>query len=265
MLLNQIPIVHYEGGDVTSGGTFDDKIRHAISQISDYHLVTNKFSFRNLKKIGIDRKNIIDVGLLSLHENLKLHKKKFIKFRKKINLNKKDKFIIFTYHSIPKLKLRNVKNVNECLLTLKTLSKKGWKIIITYPNFDPYYDLIIKKIKKINDKKNIILVKNLGTAYYHCLLDFAGKNKNGLCVGNSSSGIKANYFLCPSINVGLRQLGRLRPSSVFDTVENNKKMTQLIQKIYTMNLDNKIKFDKNLYYKKNPFLKIQKLLNDKKI
>ena len=47
--LNQIPIVHYEGGDVTSGGTFDDKIRHAISQISDYHLVTNKFSFRNLK------------------------------------------------------------------------------------------------------------------------------------------------------------------------------------------------------------------------
>ena len=54
--LNQIPIVHYEGGDVTSGGTFDDKIRHAISQISDYHLVTNKFSFRNLKKIGIDRK-----------------------------------------------------------------------------------------------------------------------------------------------------------------------------------------------------------------
>ncbi len=110
------------------------------------------------------------------------------------------------------------------------------------------------------------MVKNLGTAYYHCLLDFAGKNKNGLCVGNSSSGIKeANYFLCPSINVGLRQLGRLRPSSVFDTVENNKKMTQLIQKIYTMNLDNKIKFDKNLYYKKNPFLKIQKLLNDKKI
>ena len=30
-----------------------------------------------------------------------------------------------------------------------------------------------------------------------------------------------------------------------------------------MNLDNKIKFDKNLYYKKS-FLKIQKLLNDKK-
>ena len=264
--LNQIPIIHYEGGDITDGGTFDDKIRYSISQISDYHLVTNKFSLNNLKKIGINKKNIIDIGLLSLHEDLRLNEKKFIQFRKNFDLTKKDKFILFTYHSIPKLKFKNIKNIDECILALKEMSKNGWKIIITYPNFDPFYDVIIKKLKKINDHKNIILIKNLGTAHYHCLLEFAGKNKNGLCVGNSSSGIKeANYFLCPTINIGLRQKGRLRSSSVFDVVENKKKIIRLIKKVRIIQLKNQIKFEKNLYFKKDPFIKIQKLLNAKKI
>ena len=46
MFLNQIPIIHYEGGDITHGGTFDDKIRHAITQLADLHLVTNHKSFK---------------------------------------------------------------------------------------------------------------------------------------------------------------------------------------------------------------------------
>ena len=61
------------------------------------------------------------------------------------------------------------------------------------------------------------MVKNLGTAYYHCLLDFAGKNKNGLCVGNSSSGIsEIPYLKKYSINVGTRQQGRHMPNNVIN-------------------------------------------------
>ena len=31
--LRKIPIIHYEGGDVTEGGALDDNIRHAITKI----------------------------------------------------------------------------------------------------------------------------------------------------------------------------------------------------------------------------------------
>ena len=52
----QIPIIHYEGGDQTTGGTYDDKIRHAISLISDLHFVSNKGSEKRLIKMGIEKK-----------------------------------------------------------------------------------------------------------------------------------------------------------------------------------------------------------------
>ena len=48
--LRKIPIIHYEGGDITEGGALDDNIRHAISKISNFHVTSNKQSFRRLIK-----------------------------------------------------------------------------------------------------------------------------------------------------------------------------------------------------------------------
>ena len=250
----QIPIIHYEGGDQTSGGTYDDKIRHAISLISDFHFVSNKNSEKNLIKMGIDKKKIKNIGLLSLHENYskRNHVKRFKNFLKKNFIDKKTKFLLFTYHPIPILGNLNLKNFKICLEALKYLSNKGWKIIVTSPNFDPFYREITKEIFKTKSNKNIIFIKNLGSFYYHSLLKFAGNNKNGICVGNSSSGIKeANFFSCPSINIGNRQLGRLKPKSVFDVKENKSNIIKEIEKVFRLNKKRKIKFEKNLYFKKN--------------
>ncbi len=249
----QIPIIHYEGGDQTSGGTYDDKIRHAISLISDFHFVSNKNSEKNLIKMGIDKKKIKNIGLLSLHENYskRNHVNRFKNFLKKNFIDKKTKFLLFTYHPIPILGNLNLKNFKICLEALKYLSNKGWKIIVTSPNFDPFYREITKEIFKTKSNKNIIFIKNLGSFYYHSLLKFAGNNKNGICVGNSSSGIKeANFFSCPSINIGNRQLGRLKPKSVFDVKENKSNIIKEIEKVFRLNKKRKIKFEKNLYFKK---------------
>ena len=145
-----------------------------------------------------------------------------------------------------------MKNFKTCLEALKHLSYKGWKIIVTSPNFDPFYREITKEIYKTKSNNNIIFIKNLGSFYYHSLLKFAGNNKNGICVGNSSSGIKeANFFSCPSINIGNRQLGRLKPKSVFDVKENKSNIIKKIEKVFRLNKKKKIKFEKNLYFKKN--------------
>ncbi len=50
--LNNIQIIHYEGGDLTSGGSYDDYLRHSISRLASLHFVTNNNSYKRLIKFG---------------------------------------------------------------------------------------------------------------------------------------------------------------------------------------------------------------------
>ena len=53
--LRKIPIIHYEGGDVTEGGALDDNIRHAITKISNIHLTSNKHSLNRILNMGEEK------------------------------------------------------------------------------------------------------------------------------------------------------------------------------------------------------------------
>ena len=58
---------------------------------------------------------------------------------------------------------------------------------------------------------------SLGRYSYHGVLNLCGRAGRGVCVGNSSSGIKETpVFGCPAVNVGSRQQGRLRADNVID-------------------------------------------------
>ena len=45
-----IPLVHIQGGEVT--GNIDEKVRHAITKLSDLHLVSNDDAKQRLIKMG---------------------------------------------------------------------------------------------------------------------------------------------------------------------------------------------------------------------
>ena len=60
--LNKIPIAHYEGGDITEGGTLDDNIRHAISKIANIHFTTNNDSKLRLIKMGEEKWRVKNIG-----------------------------------------------------------------------------------------------------------------------------------------------------------------------------------------------------------
>ena len=87
---------------------------------------------------------------------------------------------------------------------------KIYKIIFTYPNYDPNYEIILNQINHfIKSHKNAKLIPHLGTQIYHSLMYYFGKDNLGICIGNSSSLIKeAPFFNCPSIIIGNRQRGR---------------------------------------------------------
>ena len=54
-LLSNVPIAHIGGGDSTYGA-IDNQIRHAVSQLSTYHFVTNKQAFNFLCGQKISKK-----------------------------------------------------------------------------------------------------------------------------------------------------------------------------------------------------------------
>ena len=223
--LNKIPIAHYEGGDITEGGTLDDNIRHAISKIANIHFTTNNDSKLRLIKMGEEKWRCFNFGYSPMYEikNRKLNIQNVVK---KFNINKKKPLILFTYHPIDSKNIKFKYELDQTFLSLRDLSKKDFQIIITYPNFDPGYKDIIRKIKKLKDKSsNIKIVKHLGRENYHNLLNYIGKSNFGICLGNSSSGIKeAVFFKCPTINIGERQKSRLKPDNVIDVRPNRKEI-----------------------------------------
>ena len=246
----KVPIVHLEGGDVTEGGTLDDNSRHAITKLSSLHLVTNLDSEKRLIKLGEEKKRILNVGfppLSSIKKN-SLYNKEEIEKILKFNFN--SELSILTYHPVPSE--NNLQN--EIFSTIKNLSKKGHKFIITYPNFDPGYEKIIKQIGKLKNKKNIFVIKNLGQKLYFSILNFIGNNR-GVCIGNSSSGIKETmFFNCKVINLGIRQRQRFKSTNVYSCKLEEKKIFSLFNKIISkkMNFSNQ----KNPYYSPNKIKKI---------
>ncbi len=232
--LKKIPIIHYEGGDITEGGALDDNIRHAITKISNIHLTSNQEALERILNMGEEKWRCINVGYSPFHL-ISQKKFKLEKIKKNFSLSLDKPLILFTFHPIIKSKNDQRRDVDEVFKALEYLSKSH-QIIITYPNFDPGYQYILNKIIDIKSKiESIKVVKHLGRKNYHSLLYYIGKNKKGFCMGNSSSGIKeAIFFNCPTINIGNRQKSRLKTKNVLNVKANKK---DIISKTKSKNLD----------------------------
>lgn len=59
-----VPLAHVQGGEVT--GNIDEKIRHAISKLSDYHFASNEVASTRLLKLGEDPEFVFLTGCPSI-------------------------------------------------------------------------------------------------------------------------------------------------------------------------------------------------------
>ncbi|MCX5695196.1 MAG: UDP-N-acetylglucosamine 2-epimerase [Candidatus Omnitrophica bacterium] len=230
-----IPVAHVEGGDVTSGGALDDYVRHAMTKLSHIHFTTNQEAAQRIARLGEEKWRIFNVGF-SVVDLIKSGK--FASYAEvcekigfKLDLSKP--VILFTQHSIT-TELKNISSqINPSLGALKYFAAKGVQIIITYPNNDAGGRRIIEILQRLGRKKiiNINIFPHLGRYYYHGLLNICGKETLGVCVGNSSSGIKETPALsCPFVNIGTRQKERLRSINVIDTRYDTNEIIHAINK-----------------------------------
>lgn len=222
-----IATAHVEGGDITEGGALDDSVRHAMTKLSHLHFTTNEEAAGRVKKLGEEPWRVFNVGFpaIDLIAEGKFATPK--ELQEKYGIDPTKPVFLFTQHSVTTEFQQAVPQTIPSLEAMWKLAEMGHQVFVTYPNNDAGGKSIIKEIeawKKSRPQKNIHVYPSLGRYNYHGVLALAGK-VGGACVGNSSSGIKETLaFHCPCVNIGSRQLGRLRGDNVIDTEYNTQEI-----------------------------------------
>ena len=223
----QIPLFHFFGGDVVTVRNFDTNVRHSISKIANYHFVTNEVSESVLLQMGEEEERVFKVGNLSYdYERLGMLTSVNV-LNKKFGIESEEVVVIYTYHPACTKTAQN--NFNEFKAGLDAIiDSNADKIIITYPNNDPGYDLIIEYIDSIKQEDRVRCVNTLGTYNYLSIM----KNYKTIVAGNSSGGLLETAIYCvPTVNIGDRQNGRIRGRNVVDVEPNYEKIKELINNI----------------------------------
>jgi GDP/UDP-N,N'-diacetylbacillosamine 2-epimerase (hydrolysing) len=252
--ISRIPVAHIHGGELTLG-SIDDAFRHSITKMSHIHFVANKIYKNRIIQLGENPKNIFVVGGLGVDsiKKLKLLSQIDLEKRLKIKFNKKN--LIVSFHPETLNSNQAKKQIDQLLSALNNL--KDTTIIFSSPGFDLESQIIVKKIKEfVKNKNNAYYFSSLGQLNYFSILNIVDA-----IVGNSSSGIlEMPTFKNATINMGDRQLGRLKSSSIINCKIKKKEITNSLRKVYSKKFRNKITYTKNIYGSFGSSIKIVKIL-----
>tara|TARA_B110000858_G_C17796431_1_gene472672 strand:+ start:529 stop:1653 length:1125 start_codon:yes stop_codon:yes gene_type:complete len=209
--INNLELIHFHGGETTTGA-YDDYWRHSITIMSDKHFVANSKYLKRVTQLKNSSKYIYNVGGLGIEntKNMKFYSRDDLQQKFNFSFNKNN--VLVVYHSETVSPNQNKKNFIKIINACKKVKETNF--FISYPGYDLGSDDIITEIKKLSKSKmkNLISFKNLGENGFLSLLKICD------CIlGNSSSGIiEAPYLSTPTINLGLRQNGRVKDVSIFD-------------------------------------------------
>ncbi len=203
-----IPLVHIQGGEIS--GNIDEKVRHAITKLSDIHFPATQKSKERLIKMGEMPDYIFNFGcpgMDTLVENdMSINNKIMSKYGGvggKIDWEKP--YILMVQHPVTTSYGEGLKQINETLYALKDFNK--YNKIVLWPNIDAGTDEISKGLRIFREKNS--------DAPFHFFRNFSPEDyarvlNNAKClIGNSSSFIREGSFLgIPAILVGDRQEDR---------------------------------------------------------
>jgi UDP-hydrolysing UDP-N-acetyl-D-glucosamine 2-epimerase len=212
-----IPVVHVQGGEVT--GSIDEKVRHAVTKLSDLHLVATELARERVIKLGEDPLMVIRTGCPSIDlaaEVLQRPDLDFDPFEKYGGVGRRvdvsNGYLVVMQHPVTTEYEEARRQVTETLHAVKEL---GMPTLWFWPNPDAGSEGTSKGIRvfrEIENPPNLHLFRNMYPEDFLRLL----YNSSGI-IGNSSVAIRECSFLgVRAVNVGSRQQGRERGRNVID-------------------------------------------------
>ena len=213
-----IPVVHIQGGEVT--GSIDEKVRHAITKLSDIHFVSTNKAYERVISMGENPDSVYVTGCPSIDiakqidSNSPLDFNPFEKYGGVGNtFNTSEDYLIVMQHPIT---TEHYLSNNQTLETLEAITKLNMPTFWFWPNPDAGSAGISKEIRVFrehHEHSKIHFVINMSPE------DFLKLTISSSCIiGNSSVAIRECSFLgVPAVNLGTRQFGRERGSNVIDS------------------------------------------------
>ncbi len=226
-----IPLIHIQGGEVT--GSIDEKVRHAVTKLSDLHFVATEKASERVIRMGENPDTVFVTGCPSIDlaaEVLASPELDFDPFVKYGGVGEvadlSQGFLVVLQHPVTTEYEAARRNVTE---TLYGVLEVGLPTLWFWPNVDAGSDGTsrgIRAFREIEKPQNFHFFKNMMPGDFLRLL----YHSSGI-VGNSSVAIRECSFLgVPAVNIGSRQTGRERSSNVVDVNYNRREIREAIQR-----------------------------------
>lgn len=230
----RLPIAHLHGGEITEGA-LDDAIRHAVTKMSHIHFVANETYRRRVIQLGEAPSNVFTVGGLGLDNLSHLKLLSRHELEQSINFELRARNLLITFHPVTLEGDSATAQFSELLASLEELQDTG--LIFTMPNADTESRGLIRMVENFVAKHpNACCYTSLGQLrYLSCM-----KQMDGV-VGNSSSGlIEAPALKTGTVNIGSRQAGRLKATSVIDCAPQRESISAAIRYLYSDSFQSKL-------------------------
>ena len=205
--LARVPLIHLHGGEETEGA-IDNALRHAITKLSHFHLVSHVLHRERVISMGEDPACVHVVGapgLDNLHRSDLASREEIEQF---LGLNLRPPVVLVTVHPTTLA----ADPAADARALCAAMDRVDATYVITQPNADPGNGAVLAEIAKAAEKPRRVAVAALGERRYWGLMRFADA-----MAGNSSSAvIEAPVLGLPAVNIGDRQRGRLRGENLVD-------------------------------------------------
>lgn len=212
-----IPLAHIQGGEVT--GNIDEKVRHAITKLADYHFVASENARERVIKLGEDSEMVFNTGCPSIDLATTVLKSTALPFNPyekyggvgaKPDLSKG--YLVVMQHPVTTEYKDSRKHIEA---TLEAIFKLNMPTLWFWPNVDAGADGTSSGIRAFREQHqlpNVHFFKNMeGIDFLHLL------HHSSCLIGNSSVGIRECAYLgVPVINIGSRQNKRDRGGNSID-------------------------------------------------
>ena len=219
-----IPILHLHGGEITEGA-YDDAIRHAITKLSVFHATSTEQYRKRVIQLGESPDRVRNVGAIGLDHIRRSELMSLDELQRSLNFKLHSPYFLVTYHPVTAGDEPPLQAFSALLEALDDYP--GYQVILTYPNADEGGRSIIPLLESYVARSplRVLAVPSLGQIRYlsaikHC----------AAVIGNSSSGIiEVPSFGKPTVNIGVRQQGRLAAKSVIHTTSDKHSISEGVQ------------------------------------
>lgn len=240
----RIPIAHLHGGETTEGA-FDDAIRHALTKMAHLHFVAAEPYRRRVIQMGEAPERTFNVGGLGADALAKFKLMRRDELEQSLGFRFGPRNLLVTFHPVtlePGTAACQMKGLLAALADLRDTH-----LILTMPNADTESKILFEMINAFvatrpHTAKAFASLGNL--RYLSCVAQVDG------VVGNSSSGLlEVPSFQKGTINIGDRQKGRLKASSVIDCAADRTDIATAIARLYEPEFQLQLKCVENPYGK----------------